>query len=81
MTQHMGFRVMATKPGPYERDEEIENFEIRQAAIDCAQLLESKGWQHIRCVHVTSRIKQFESDSSEKFTEIEWQFHFIGGAA
>ena len=83
MAEHIGFRVIASPPSiPFvARNSEAENFEIRQAAIDCAQLLESKGWQNIRCVLVTSRVKQFEFDSSEEFTDIEWQCHVIGGTA
>jgi hypothetical protein len=76
---HIGFRVMATHP-VWTRDEEAENFETRQGAIDYAQLMDSKGWRFIRCVHVTSRVKQYETDSAEEFVDVEWQCHFIGAA-
>ena len=81
MSAHIGFRVIASPRGPRSGESEAENFETRQGAIDCAQLLESRGWQRIRCVHVTSRIKQFDFDPSEEFVDIEWQCHFIGSAA
>ena len=80
MSAHIGFRVIASPKG-HRSDPENENFETRQGAIDCAQLLESRGWRDIRCVHVTSRIKQFDFDPSEEFVDIEWQCHFIGSAA
>jgi len=77
MNSHIGFRVTATPPG--SADPQVENFELRQAAIDCAQLLDGKGWTHIRCLHVTSRVRQFEFDSCEEFADIEWQCHLVGG--
>jgi hypothetical protein len=78
MSKHIGFRVMAWSPPPCN-DPEVENFEIRDAAIECANLLDAKGWTNVRCVQVLSRIKQFEFDESEEFVEIEWQRHFIAG--
>lgn len=79
MSTHLGFRVTATPPNRREDEAEVESFEVRQGAIDCAQLLEERGWKNIRCQHVTSRVKQFDFDPSEEFVEIEWQCHLIEG--
>jgi len=78
---HIGFRVLASPAQP-GFDDEVENFEIRQAAIDCAQLLDSKGWKNVRCVEVNSRPPRYPGecfgDAIEEFTDIEWQCHQIG---
>lgn len=76
MTKHIGFRVKATPANA--QDSDVELFEVRQAAIDCAQLLAERGWKNIQCEYVTSRVKQFDWDESEEVKPIEWQCHFIG---
>lgn len=47
MQMHIGFRVMAKHP--ITGYAEVENFEIKQAAIDCARLLAANGWTEIKC--------------------------------
>lgn len=81
MTAHLGFRVTATPPNGRHDDAQVETFEVRQAAIDYAQLMDSKGWTNIQCHRVSSRVKQFDFDESEALVGIEWQCHLIGGAA
>jgi hypothetical protein len=81
MNTQVGFRVTATPANGRHDDAKVENFEVRQAAIDCAQLLDARGWKDIRCQHITSRVKQFDFDSSEELKDVEWQCHLIGGTA
>nr|AER23984.1 hypothetical protein var107 [Variovorax sp. HH01] len=68
-----------TATPPLGQTEWVEDFETRQGAIDCAQLLDARGWKEIRCQHVTSQVKRFDFEPSEELVDVEWQCHVFGG--
>lgn len=65
---HLGFRVTGQEPvGPLAR--KTDDFELRQAAIECARKLEDEGWRFVTCSHVT----RWTDDEEESLEPIDFR--------
>ena len=63
----IGFQVSGVPPTGFHEGPIVDLYELRQAAVECAQRLHRDGWRNITCAEVN------EDGWGRSFNPLKWE--------
>lgn len=77
--KHLGFRVIGRAAAGHQVE---DNFELKDAARQCAQLLDEHGATEVRCCEVIENPPTlWHRTETIELRDIDWRAHAVGGVA